>query len=122
MRANRGYDRRPVTRRNPARFLVPLALVAVTIVVIVVIANSGFGGGGSSSDDSAASERQQRQEQRERRRQRRQARRKTYTVQPGDSLSIIAEKTSVPVEELQALNPDLDPQALTPGQKIKLRE
>ena len=46
----------------------------------------------------------------------------TYTVKTGDTLGAIAEKTGVAVERLQELNPELDPQALVSGQKIKLRE
>ena len=40
----------------------------------------------------------------------------------GDNLGSIAEKTQVPIETLQELNPELDPQALVSGQKIKLKE
>ena len=40
----------------------------------------------------------------------------------GDTLGGISEKTGVPVEQLLELNPNLDPQALVSGQKIKLRE
>jgi LysM repeat protein len=43
-------------------------------------------------------------------------------VKTGDSLATIAQKTGVTVERLQELNPQLDPQALVSGQKIKLRE
>ncbi len=43
-------------------------------------------------------------------------------MKTGDTLGAIAEKTGVTVERLQTLNPDLDPQALLSGQKIKLRE
>ena len=46
----------------------------------------------------------------------------TYTVKTGDTLGAIAEKTGTDVERLQELNPELDPQALVAGQKIKLRE
>ncbi len=45
-----------------------------------------------------------------------------YIVKEGDTLASIAEKTGKTVEELQELNPELDPQALVSGQKIKLRE
>ena len=45
----------------------------------------------------------------------------TYTVKSGDTLGAIAETTGVPVETLQDLNPELDPQALIAGQKIQLR-
>lgn len=44
----------------------------------------------------------------------------TYTVQPGDTLGTIAEQTGVSVEELQELNPDVDSQALSVGDKIRL--
>jgi LysM repeat protein len=45
-----------------------------------------------------------------------------YTVKAGDTLAGIAETVGVPVERLQELNPELDPQALVSGQKIKLKE
>lgn len=48
--------------------------------------------------------------------------RASYTVKTGDTLGAIAEKTGLTVERLQQLNPELDPQALVSGQKIKLRE
>jgi len=48
--------------------------------------------------------------------------RPTYTVKLNDNLGLIAEKTGVSVERLETLNPDLDPQNLIVGQKIKLRE
>ncbi len=40
----------------------------------------------------------------------------------GDTLGSISEKTGIPIEKLQELNPELDPQQLNSGQKIKLRE
>ena len=54
--------------------------------------------------------------------ERERPRRRRYTVKLNDSLGSISEKTGVSVERLEALNPDLDPQALVVGQKIKLRE
>lgn len=45
-----------------------------------------------------------------------------YTVKTGDTLAAIAETVGVPVDTLLELNPDLDPQALVSGQKIRLRE
>jgi LysM repeat protein len=45
-----------------------------------------------------------------------------YTVKPGDTPSGIAEKTGVPLEDILALNPTLDPQTLAPGTKIRLRK
>jgi len=46
--------------------------------------------------------------------------RRTYVVQDGDVLSAIAEKTGVPLERIEALNPDVDAQSLHAGQKLKL--
>lgn len=45
---------------------------------------------------------------------------RSYTVQPGDTPSGIAEKTGVPLDTLLELNPDVDPQLLSPGQRLKL--
>lgn len=47
--------------------------------------------------------------------------RTTYTVKPGDSFAAIAEKLSIDVDVLSELNPDVDPRALQPGQKLKLK-
>ncbi|MBI4898234.1 MAG: LysM peptidoglycan-binding domain-containing protein [Actinobacteria bacterium] len=45
----------------------------------------------------------------------------TYKVKPGDSFAAIAEQTGVDVDKLAELNPDVDPRALQPGQKLKLK-
>lgn len=46
---------------------------------------------------------------------------KTYTVQTGDTLSVIASKTGTTVAVLLKLNPHIDPQALQVGQKIRVQ-
>ena len=46
---------------------------------------------------------------------------RTYTVQVGDTLGSIADKTGIPLERIQTLNPDVDPHAMVAGQKIKLK-
>jgi LysM repeat protein len=46
---------------------------------------------------------------------------RVYEVQEGDSLTAIAEQTGIPIESIEELNPDIDPQALIPGQELKLR-
>jgi LysM repeat protein len=45
-----------------------------------------------------------------------------YTVKNGDTPSSIADKTGVPLEQILRLNPDIDPQTLSPGQRIRLRQ
>jgi len=104
--------------RSPARLLAPLALVAcaVAVVAIVLSSRSDESSGGAARSASQARTAPATQ------RQRPAPRRATYTVKTGDTLAGIAEKTGVTVDRLQELNPELDPQALVSGQKIKLRE
>lgn len=45
---------------------------------------------------------------------------KSYKVKSGDTFSGIADKQGVEVEALQEANPDVNPSALSPGQKLKL--
>src|SRR3954447_5548846 len=109
--------------RSPLRFLAPIALIAV-IVAIFLVVGSTRGGGDSGQKASGGNGAQQlTAKERKRRRERRRVRagRTTYTVKAGDSLDAIAITVKVPKETLQQLNPDLDPQALQPGQKIKIR-
>ena len=105
-----------MARRSPARFLAPLALVAFAIALFVIVTGSNdteteSGPSRTSETQPAASP-----EKAERRGRRR------YTVKPGDTPSSIAEKTGVPLADILRLNPDLDPQALSPGQRLKLRQ
>ena len=44
-----------------------------------------------------------------------------YVVKRGDALTTISDRTGIPVERLTALNPSLDPLALMPGARIRLR-
>ena len=109
----------PEANRSPARVLAPTALVVAAIAFLFVLATSGTGEDGSP----ASSERTERTtETTAKSKPRPAAQRPVYTVKTGDTLGAIAEKTGLEVERLQELNPDLDPQALVSGQKIKLRE
>ena len=42
-------------------------------------------------------------------------------MKSGDTPGAIAQKTKISLEKLQELNPELDPQGLVLGQKLKLR-
>jgi LysM repeat protein len=102
-----------------ARIIAPVALAVCAVAVLVVI--GGSLGGSDSSDgkgSSADTETQQTTGATTTTGKRRPA---TYTVKSGDTLGAIAESTGVPVDMLQELNPELDPQALIAGQKIQLR-
>jgi LysM repeat protein len=107
-------------RRNPARFLAPIALIAVIVAGVMVVQNGRTSksvgtattttqGGSTTSTTSVSSKKSSKK-----------SKAKTYTVKSGDNLSTVAEKTGVSMEKIQALNPKLDAQNLQVGQKIKL--
>jgi LysM repeat protein len=108
--------------RSPARYLAPLALVAVSVALYVVVTSN------LSSDEEPASSNQPTdtrpesspngdgEEEPTRRKGPRR-----YTVKPGDTPSSIADDTGIPLDEILRLNPDLDPQTLSPGQRLRLR-
>ena len=117
-------------RRSPLRFLAPVALVFFGLALLTIVSTSN--GGDENAQPSASEQEKERDLGRAERRERRERRNaaeadgglptKTYTVKSGDTLGSISEKTGIPVEKLQELNPELDPQQLVSGQKIKLRE
>ena len=50
--------------------------------------------------------------------QRRPSVRRTYVIREGDTFETIASEQGTTVEQLQALNPDVDPNSLQVGQRI----
>jgi len=112
-------------RGSPARLLAPISLVAFVLALFLVIATSDVSDDSDNGGDRSAQ---------------READETTddesadaggpeprvpgrfYTVETGDTLAAIAETVGVPVNRLLELNPELDPQALVSGQKIRLRE
>lgn len=106
-------------RRNTARIVAPLALVACAVALTVAITSSGDeqkDDGSKARTTTEAGERTTPEDTK------RRTQRRIYRVKLNDTLGLIAEKTGVPVERLQELNPELDPQNLIVGQKVKLRE
>ncbi len=112
----------PQNTRSPVRLLAPIALVAFVFALIVVVAGSDLGGGGDGGSEGANDAAAPSAQTTEREPAAPKKRKRSYTVQLGDSLGTISEKTGVEIETIQLLNPELDPQSLTVGQKIKLRE
>ena len=98
------------------RLLAVLALAAVAVAVIVIASSFKVDSNDKTSGNGKANPAKQKQEQQPQR-----SKAKTYTVQSGDTLIAIAHKTGVPVAELQALNPEIDPQILIAGEVLKLR-
>jgi LysM repeat protein len=96
-----------------ARIAAALALVGAVLVIVVVV------GAAMNEDSSSPREQQNERPAKQQKKQRTEA--KTYTVQTGDTLTAISHKTGVPVAEILALNPEVDPQILIAGQTLKLR-
>jgi LysM repeat protein len=111
------YARR---RRNIARIFAPLALLACGVALAVVVVSFTNEEGNDNSKERTTTQAGERTTPK-RDGQRRTARR-IYRVKLNDTLGLIAEKTGVPVERLQELNPELDAQNLIVGQRVKLRE
>jgi LysM repeat protein len=107
-------------RHSPARIIAPLALAVCTVAFLFILFSSGTTNNNSNNGQRASETTST--SQRSKPSRRRSARKTTYTVKTGDTLGGIAAKTGLTVEKLQELNPQLDPQALVSGQKIKLRE
>jgi LysM repeat protein len=105
--------------RSPARFLAPLALVAVAVALWMIVGHSSSDSGSGSSGTSATEQQATATPTATRKKKPKHPR--FYTVKPGDTPSGIAEKTGVPLTTIEELNPELDPQALSPGTKLKLR-
>jgi LysM repeat protein len=104
--------------RSPARFIAPLALVLFAVALFVVISSaSEQEAGRTGAQDTAEPARATPSPSARKRRKPR----RTYTIKSGDTPSGIAVKVDVPLDQILELNPDLDPQSLTPGTKIKLR-
>jgi len=98
-----------------ARFLALVALIAAVVAIVVVAKNTNLnsdskGKGGKTTQTHAEQQKKPR------------TKAKTYTVKSGDTLTSIAHKTGIPVAEIQALNPEVDPQILIAGETLKLQK
>jgi LysM repeat protein len=118
------------TRRSPARFLAPLALIVFVIALMAIVSNSGSGKGGSSGSSATTttsataptkSSKTTSAKKKHKAGTTTTSGSSTYTVQVGDTLGSIAAKTGVSLATIQSLNPDVDPHAMVAGQKIKLK-
>lgn len=95
------------------RLLALAALVLAVVLIFVIVSNNtgsddgGNGGARNGKQDGG--------------KQKTKTKKKVYVIKEGDTLTAIAASTGIPVERIQALNPDLDSQALISGQSLKLR-
>jgi hypothetical protein len=101
----------PMQRRSRARYLAPIALVAVIAGTYVTVHDGLVGKTATPSHrvhHASGLRRRFRHAQ-------------FYAVAPGDNLTSIAKRTGLTVGALQALNPNIDPNALQTGQRLRLR-
>jgi LysM repeat protein len=119
-----------MSSHRPSRWLAPLALLAALAAVLMIVsATTGDGEGDSDKGSTSTQERRASGGKKKDRtststnaRTSTTPQRKTYTVRPGDTLASISERTGVSVEELEELNPTIDANSLSVGDKIKLTE
>jgi LysM repeat protein len=97
-----------------ARFLALAGLAAAVIAIVVVASSTDLH---SSSDNKGHHSQAQAEQQ-----QKPRTKAKKYVVQSGDTLTAIAHKTGLTLAELQALNPEVDPQTLIAGEVLKLQK
>lgn len=93
-----------------------LALVAAFVVLIVVVSAALHEQSGSESSGNAHAQHIQQTEL--------EVQKKvpaTYVIKSGDTLTAIAHATGVSVAKIERLNPEVDPQILIAGEKLKLR-
>jgi LysM repeat protein len=117
-------------RRSPARFLAPLALIAVVVALLAIINGSDTNAGSAATDTptlttpgvaNTTSGHKSKTSTVKSTTTNAAGSPKTYTVVVGDTLGSIATKTGVSLDQIQTLNPDVDPHAMVAGQVIKLR-
>ncbi|MDX6654363.1 MAG: LysM domain [Solirubrobacterales bacterium] len=99
-----------------ARILALAALAGAIVAIVVVASNTHLHS--NSNNKSGQSTGQTHKEQQKKPR----TKAKKYVVQSGDTLTSIAHKTGIPVAEIQALNPEVDPQILIAGETLKLQK
>lgn len=103
-------------RRNPARWLAPLALAATATVTYVTV-HSGLN---PTSQHTSTTQTQVVHGALQRGSNSTTA--KFYSVHPGDTLSSISHKTGVSLATLQRLNPSISPNSLQTSQRLRLRQ
>jgi LysM repeat protein len=101
-------QRAPAARRPGrivARLLVPLLLLAVGAAIYLIVSSRLNSGNTAAQVQHPAAHRRPPP---------------YWTVKAGDTFAHISEATGVPVALLQAYNPNIDPFALQPGERLNL--
>jgi LysM repeat protein len=104
-----------VERRRITRWAAPVAfLAAVTIGALVVRAGLQQGKHHAGTPTTTVTSKKKGQGHRH-------SSRRTYTIQPNDTLESIATKTGTTVAQLEKLNPQINPTALRVGDRIRVQ-
>jgi peptidoglycan DL-endopeptidase LytE len=107
-------------RAEVARFLAPAAfLLAVTVAVLLVRAGLR-GGDGTTTTRAPQPQPIATRSTTTTRPKPKPAARRFYTIQSGDTLETVAARFGTTTQKLLALNPTIDPHALSIGQKIRI--
>ena len=106
--------------------LAPLAFFAAATVLVLLVhgaltaEQAGSGASATTTARSATADRTARGTETKRQGKRRAGKR-FYRVRSGDTLESIAARSDTTVDDLLALNPDIDPLTLRTGQRIRVR-
>jgi LysM repeat protein len=98
-------------RKSPARLVAVIALIGAAVAIGAVVSGA--------TDDSAPKTEYGKSEKTQKKKHRSTA--SFYVVESGDTLIAIAHQTGIPIRELEELNPEVDPQLLNAGEKLKLK-
>jgi LysM repeat protein len=100
-----------MARRKPSRYLAPIVLVGLVLGVYLIV-HHGLAAHPKSRTAAHGSAHAGRRGARTPR---------FYVVRAGDILGDISSRTGIPLARLEELNPNLDPNSLRSGQRIRLR-
>jgi LysM repeat protein len=98
-------------RKSPARLVAVIALIGAAVAIGAVVSGA--------TDEDSASRTEYGKSEKAQKKPRTTA--SFYVVENGDTLIAIAHKTRIPIGELEELNPEVDPQLLNAGEKLKLK-
>jgi LysM repeat protein len=102
-----------------ARTLAVVALAAAFVVLIVVVSAALNGSGSGESGNVHAQHGHHKESEEPEEVQKKVP--ATYVIKSGDTLTAIAHATGVSVAKIERLNPEVDPQILIAGEKLKLK-
>lgn len=109
-------------RRNPTRYLAPLALAAILLATYFVVQHAlNTGSSSSTSTTSSTTGHKSSSTGPSATTKTGSVKAKSYLVRSGDSLSVISARTGVPLPALETLNPGVSSSSLQPGQRLRLR-